>query len=224
MADDRELQEQEVDGVDEGVEESTAPSTADEPKAERQPDKSKVNLDDSPEFRQWKSEYDRRLADTERRYQQQLAQQQAALRERELSEMDDYQRLQYELQEERQQKAYMAQRLQEIEVETARTRALGEVSREMGVPVSVLESAQDLNEAWRMAAKYVKNTDQRKAEGKAAADAAKAAARADKAGRNQVDLGTGTAAQTNDWDREYAKAKKTSGRSLFAHALTPQDK
>ena len=220
MADDRELQEQEVDGVDEGVEESTALPTADEPKAERQPEKRKVNLDELEEFRQWKSESDRRLADTERRYQQQLAQQQAAIRERELSEMDDYQRLQYELQEERQQKAYMAQRLQEVEVQTARTRALGEVSQEMGVPISALEAAQDLNEAWRMAAQYVKNTDQRKAQEKATAEAAKAAARADKAGRNQVDLGTGTANPPSDWERDYSKAvNKKDSRSLFTQAL-----
>lgn len=222
MADERELQEQEVDGVDEGDSQESALPTADET-AERQPEKSKFNLDESPEFRQWKSAADKRLAETERRYQQQLEQQQAALREKQLAGLDDYERVQFELQEERQARASLVQRLQEVETQAARATALQEVSQEMGVPVDVIIGASDLNDAWRLAARYNKQSEAQREADKAKAAAERAKAREGKAERNQVDLGSGTPIPSNDAEREYQKVLKSRNtRSIFSHALGSQ--
>jgi hypothetical protein len=226
MADERELIEQEVDGVEEGDSNESAQPTADET-AERQPtqDKAdrKVNLNELEEFRKYQSETDRRMAEMERRYQQQLFQQQQELRNRQMSEMDDYQRLEFELNETRQREAMAYQRLQEVEVQTAKQRALSEVSQTMGVPTDILMEAQDINEAWRMAAQYQRQSEQRRAEQAAAAAAQKAAARQDKQQRNAVDTGGGRPLPSNDWERQYQTfQQKRDPWSMITHALSNQ--
>ena len=231
MADERELMEQEVDGVDAGDSDESAQPTADET-SQRQPNGTdrrviesekthqKINLDEYPEFREWKSKYDQRLTQMEQTYQRQLYEQQQQLRNSQLAEMDDYERLQYELQEERQAKALAYQRLQEVEVVTAKQRALSEVSQTMNVPLQALEQAQDINEAWRMAAQYQRQSEQRRAQEQATAAAAKAAARQDKVARNTVDTGSGAPPPSSDWDRQYQQFhQKKDPWGMFTHAL-----
>lgn len=218
MADERELEVEET-GVDAGVEESTAPATAEQTDS-RQPeqDERKINLDDSPEFRKWKAESDRKFQEQERRYQQMMAQQAQELRNRQMAEMDDYQRLEFELSEARQREQYAYQRIQEVEMETQKQRVLAEVSSTMGVPMDVLQESTDSNDAWRRAALYQRQSEQQRAAQAAEAAKAKAAARADKQQRNAVDTGTGT--PIGAWDTEYRKVRQAgNARNLFAFAL-----
>jgi predicted ribosome quality control (RQC) complex YloA/Tae2 family protein len=223
--------EEVVDGVDEGDSQESAQSTADamdgQPNGtdrrivDSEKTKQKINLDEYPEFRRFKSEYDRKLAETERRYQQMLAQQQDQLRQRQLSEMDDYQRLEYELNEERQRAAVAYQRLQEVEVEQAKMRVLREVSAEMGVPVEAIAEAQDVADAWRLAAiKQREIVAQRETSQRAEAER-RAAERMQKQQNNRVDLGSGAPIPTNDWERSYDQFRKAKDPwSMFQHALS----
>lgn len=215
MSDEKELQEQEI-GVGEGVSEEreTAEPTAEQPE-QRQPEQSNDDLDNDPRFRKWKSEMDRQLArerkereEQDRRYQQMLAQQRKELRDKQLSEMDDYERVKFELEEERQEKAYAYQRLQQVEAEAAKRQALNEVSQTMGVPMDALMEAEDLNDAWRRAAYYRQHQEQQRAAEAAKEAQAKAQARAEKRERNTVDTGQGapnTAA--NEWDKRFREAR-----------------
>jgi signal transduction histidine kinase len=220
MADERELVGQDL-GVDAGdsVEESAQPTA--QPVAP--PTAPKVNLDELPEFRRFRSEYDRKLAETERRYQQQLAQQQNELRNRQLSEMDDYQRLEYELNETRQREQLAYQRLQEVEVEQAKMRVLREVSSEMGVPVEAIADAADVADAWRLAAIKQRELQQQREVERQAQETQRVAERAGKIANNRVDLGSGAPVPTNDWERTYLAAKgRKDSRSLFKLALGEQ--
>ena len=220
MADERELQEKGV-GVGTGDSTESAPSTAEPVVQPTAP--SKVNLDELPEFRRFRSEYDRKLAETERRYQQQLAQQQNELRNRQLSEMDDYQRLEYELNETRQREQTAYQRLQEIEVEQAKMRVLREVSAEMGVPVEAIADAADVADAWRLAAIKQRELQQQREKERQTQETQRVAERAGKIANNRVDLGSGTPVPTNDWERTYLAAKgRKDSRSLFKLALGEQ--
>jgi predicted ribosome quality control (RQC) complex YloA/Tae2 family protein len=220
--DERELQEQDL-GVDAGdstesAQQATAPVDA---KPTAQP---RVNLDELPEFRRFRSEYDRKLAEQERRYQQQLAQREAELRNSRLAEMDDYQRLEYELNEERQRAAAAYQRLQEVEVEQAKMRVLREVSAEMGVPVEAIAEAQDVADAWRLAAIKQRELQQQRETERQEQENRRVAERAGKIANNRVDLGTGTPVPANDWERTYLAAKaRKDARSLFNLALKQQE-
>jgi len=220
MADERELVGQDL-GVDAGDSAESAQQATAQPVAP--PTAPKVNLDELPEFRRFKSEVDRRAAETERRYQQMLAQQQSELRNRQLSEMDDYQRLEYELNETRQREQSANQRLQEIEVEQAKMRVLREVSQEMGVPVEAIADAADVADAWRLAAIKQRELQQQREAERQAQETQRVAERAGKIANNRVDLGSGTPVPTNDWERTYLAAKgRKDSRSLFKLALGEQ--
>lgn len=218
MADERELQEQGV-GVGTGDSTESAPSTA-EPVAPPAT-APKINLDELPEFRRFRSEYDRKLAETERRYQQMLAQQQQQLRERQVAELDDYGRLELERNEALQREQYANQRLQEIEVEQAKMRVLREVSAEMGVPVEAIAEAADVADAWRLAAIKQRELQQQREVERQAELNRRVAERTQKVENNRVDTGSGTPIPQNDWERGYQelKAKGKTGRDLFAFAL-----
>lgn len=221
MADERELVGQDL-GVDAGdsIEESAQPTA--QPVA--QPTAPRVNLDELPEFRRFRSEYDRKLAETERRYQQMLAQQQQQLRERQVAELDDYGRLELERNEALQREQYANQRLQEIEVEQAKMRVLREVSAEMGVPVEAIAEAADVADAWRLAAIKQRELQQQREKEQQAELNRRVAERAGKVENNRVDLGSGAPVPANDWEREYQalKGQKPTGRDLFAFALKKQ--
>lgn len=220
MADERELQEQGA-GVGTGDSTESAPSTAEPVVQPTAP--SKVNLDELPEFRKFKSEMDRRAAETERRYQQMLAQQQKELRQRQVDGLDDYGRLEFELNEERQAKAYALQQLEEIRVEQAKMRVLREVSLEMGVPVEAIADAADVAEAWRLAAIKQRELQQQREVERQAQETQRVAERAGKIANNRVDLGSGAPVPTNDWERTYLAAKgRKDSRSLFKLALGEQ--
>lgn len=226
MTEQQELQEQEP-GVGEGVSEEVTQETA-EPTAaateQRQPEQestpSKVNLDDLDEFREWKSSQDKRMAEMERRYQQQLAQYQQQLEEVQTADMDDYQRMEHERKKLAQQNQYLMTQLQEQQAEAAKHQALNEVAQTMGVPMDALMEAQDLNDAWKRAATYQRQQEQRRIAEQQQAAQAKAAAKADRQQRNSVDTGSGTPLPTNDWERQYNQLRqKKDAWGMFTHAL-----
>ena len=171
-------------------------------------------MSEIPEFKEYQAKYDRdkqayeqRIAQMERNYQQQLYQQQQELRNRQMSEMDDYERLQFELNETRQREQLAYQRLQDVEIQTAKQRALSEVSSTMGVPLSALEQAQDINEAWRLAAQYNRQSEQQRAAQAAKAQAEKQRAKEEKATRNTVNTGQGTVRPPNPTDDRFKGAR-----------------
>jgi len=208
-------------GVDAGVSEETAPATAQVVAQPTAP--SKINLDESPEFHKWKAEYDRKLRDQEQNYQAMLARQAQELKQRTIAEMDDYQRLEYELNETRQREQSAYQRLQEIEVEQAKMRVLREVSTEMGVPVEAIADAADVADAWRLAAIKQRELQQQREQSRQAEENRRVAERAGKYEANRVDLGSGSPVPTNDWERTYLAAKgRKDSRSLFKLALGEQ--
>jgi hypothetical protein len=216
--DERELQEQGV-GVETGVEESTAPSTA-EPVAQptAQP---RVNLDELPEFRRFRSEYDRKLSETERRYQAMLAQREAELRNSRVAGMDDYQRLEYELDETRQREQMAYQQLEEVRVEQAKMRVLREVSQEMGVPVEAIAEAADVADAWRLAAIKQREIQQQQAKERQTQETQRVAERAGKIANNRVDLGSGAPATAlSDWDMKFKNARTAKD---LAKLMFPQE-
>lgn len=218
MADERELEVQD-EGVGEGVENSTAEPTAQSTDS-RQPEK-KVNLDEFEEFRKYRSETDRRMAEMERRYQQQLAQQQQELRNRQMAGMDDYQRLEFELNETRQREQYAYQRIQEIEANQQKLQVLSEISRAMGVPVDAMSEAQDYMDAIRLASSYKQQTEQQRAAQAEKAAAAKQQARQEKAERNRVDTGSGTVVPPNTLDQQF-KGARTSKDLAKLYWGTPE--
>ena len=225
MTDERELGEP-VEGANTGAEEESVNPVA-TPESEPGQTQTEVvipddyNWDNHPGFRDWKRRMEQKQQEVEQRYRQQLTQQHEALREQQLEGMDDYERLKFELDEERQAKDFAYQRLQEMEIEAAKRAALQEVSSVMGVPVEQIADAQDVNDAWRKAAMYKQQSEQQRAAEAAEAAAAKAAAREEKRQRNTVDTGTGTPIPTSDYEREYQKHRAAKDPwSMFTHALS----
>jgi hypothetical protein len=196
MADLQELEQGQ--GVEQEVSNETVQdSTAPEP-ATRQP--AKVNLDELPEFRQFKSATDKRIAEMERRYQAQLAaaqQQQEQLRQQQLASMEPEDRVAYELAEERRLRAAAEQRAQAYEVEQAKRAALQGIADKAKVPVDVLMDATSPDHAWELAWDY---REQEAA--KAAKETPEAkAARQQKREANKVDLGIGKPPPSpDDWE------------------------
>lgn len=209
MADVQEF-EQPMDGVEEGVEESTAPPTADQEQDGQPTDKAerKVNLDELVEFREWKRSADQRLAQTEQRYQQMLQQQAQELRNRQMSEMDDYQRLEYERDEALQRAQYSDQMAEQMRSEQRKFQQLSQVAKEAKVPLDYLmENTESPDDIWRVVTQYQRQSEQRRAAEAGAAAAAKAAARQDKQARNTVNTGTGAATTPNAWGEKFSGAR-----------------
>lgn len=222
---------EQVDGVEEGVEESTAPATADSTQdgqpngtdrriVQSEQTKQKINLDEYPEFRRFKSEYDRKLAETERRYQAMLAQQEQQLRAKQFAEMDDYQRIEWERNEALAREQAAQQRLQEYEVVQRKNQVLQRISRVTGVPVEELQDAQDFEDALELAAMKRQTIEERRAEQLRLEGERRAAERAAKQANNRVDVGRGTSTPTTDWDKQYEQFRQRKDPwSMFQHAL-----
>lgn len=183
-------------GVDEGVEETRQPDlTADDGQG-RQPEKSKVNLDEFEEFRKFKAETDKRLTkerqERERlaaQYQQQLEQERRALREKQLAEMDDYQRTQFERDEARQEAAYWREQAARVETQTARERELNSIAQRFGVPREAIEEATSKAEALEMAWDYKQQQEQAQAKVKERESDEQRQRREQKRVANAVDTG-----------------------------------
>jgi hypothetical protein len=219
--------EQEVDGIGEGVEEVRQPDPIAAATPARQPEKS--NLDSNEDFRKWKSEYDRKLANAERaanqerqRYQQMIADQESRLRERELAGMDDYQRANYERDEALRMANHAAAQLRDMQTQMARTQALTVIANKAKIPVSALEEASSEGHAWQLAWDYAQQQQEERERQATYESAEKREQREQKRAANKVDVGVGQpSTPTNDWERDYAKAKATGSAVELAKFLIP---
>ena len=97
----------------------------------------KVNLDDIPEFRDWKSKTDRRLAEYEKAKTsaEQKAEQQA------LAGMDQYERAQYEAEKHSRRAKELEDRLMQVQADQYRQQRLGEISKKYNVPIGSLDDS-----------------------------------------------------------------------------------
>ena len=216
-------------GVDLGVEESTAQDATAVEQSIRQPEQpAKVNLDELAEFRQWKIETDKRFEKEridrlrlEQQYQRQLEQQQQALREQQMAGMDDYERAKYEAQEARQEAEYWRQQAALVQTQTAREKALSAIAAEMSVPLSAIEEATSEGEAWRLGWTYKRQTDAEQAKQRDQDSEEKRAQREQKRTANRVDTGAGAPiTPSTDWERTAADLRKSKDAlGLFRHAL-----
>lgn len=219
MTEVQELEQQSV-GVDEEVENRQSAATADD-EVSRQPEKSKVNLDEFDEFRQWKSQYDQRLAQMERdrrqaeqRYQAEAAYYRQQLEQVQTADLDDYGRLEHQLRREREEKQQYAARLQQLEVEQAKREALSDIADAFSVSVNDLMAAEDYRDAIRLAKEVSKQSErQRAAEAQAAADA-KAKAKAERSAANRPDTG-GPSAPPSGFEADFKKARTSKDLARF---------
>lgn len=221
--------ERDVAGVEDGdspefQDESTS-STADAADAGQPTQDS--NLDNNPNFRKFKSEMQRQVAQERKqreaenlRWQQLFAEQERKLREREMSQMDDYER-------ERYLREQAEQQLQFVMSERERERVMGEnrkiaerISRLTGAPVDELLAQPSFEDALEYADLYRQESAERKAEEQARAALERQRARQDKQQRNAVDTGSG-GGTVNDWQRQYeTHRQQKNAYGLFNHALS----
>lgn len=221
MIDERELQELPGDeAVDQGVgTEPTSPPTS--PVApERQPEArpSKINLDELPEFRNFKSEQDKRFAAMEKAHREQLAAEaqrrqwyEQQLEQTQTSGMSEMEKLQYQNQKLQRQLQEREQRIQQEEINRARYTALQTISEATGAPMDLLWQAEDPNEAWKLGATYLKT--------QAAAPVIQQQQQ-EKRERNAVDTGAGASITANDWDATADKLlKQKNSQGYIKHLL-----
>jgi hypothetical protein len=222
------------DVVAEEVSQETVPTT-DDATADRQPEtkNGKPNLDNLPEFRQYKSEeqkrfaaQERRLAALEARHQQELAQARQEIENRKLAEMDDYQRLEYTGMQTARERDEALRRLQEYEIKNQRQQALLAIAEEaseeleFSIPVSALVDAESPDQAWRLAARYKRTKQQEAAKNSEAA----LLARQQKRENNRVEVGSGNPPPSSTgWEARYKKALE-SGSAVELAKLTTRPK
>ncbi|MFN8468600.1 MAG: hypothetical protein U0X20_23780 [Caldilineaceae bacterium] len=113
---------------------SLAPQAAASPTGDKP-----INVHELPEFRAAQAGYERRL----REMQEQLTKLQTA-------GMDDFERLQFENQQ-------LKQQVEQVAAERARREALEAIAQRAGIPVTAIESANDPDEAWSLALAAVRD-------------------------------------------------------------------
>lgn len=207
-------------GVDEVVAQDATDqdSTAQEPTT-RQP--AKVNLDESPEFRKWKSEYDRKFAEMQRKHNEELANltsYQQQLRQQQLANMEPEDRIAFERDEAIRRAEAAERRAQAYEVDQAKRNALQGIATKAKVPVDILMEATSPDHAWEIAWDYKERQD---AERQRESEEAKQA-RQQKREANKVDLGVGKPPPSgDDWEaieKRYREGKLDT-REYFNLAL-----
>jgi len=104
-----------------------------------------INLHALPEFRQVQSGYEKQLAELRRQ-----------ANDAKMSGMDDFEKVQYENQQLREQLAQVDAERQQLAEEQARVQQLREISQESGAPISILEQATSPMEAYRLALQYTR--------------------------------------------------------------------
>lgn len=113
--------------------------------AEKQAQPAPINLHALPEFRSVQSSYERQIAELRKQ-----------ANEAKMNGMDDFEKIQFENQQLREQLATIDAERQALQEEQARAQQLREIAQESGAPISILESAASPAEAWRMALQYTK--------------------------------------------------------------------
>jgi len=152
------------------------PST--EPGNQASAEQKPVNLYEIPEFKQYQSQQDRRLA----QLQQKLAEQEQRQHESAMAQMSPEQRTQYQLQLAQQQIQNYHQQFQTLQEQQQRQRDIAELSKLSGAPASIFEAAENYEQATRLALEYARTHSP-----------ANLAAQQQRQEANRVDLGSGSA-------------------------------
>lgn len=159
--------------------------------AEKQP----VNLYELPEFKQYQSQTDRRMAEL----QQKLAEQERRQHEAAMAQMSPEQRTQYQLQLAQQQIQQYHAQFQTIQEQQQRAKDIAELSKLSGAPAKVFEAAENYEQATRLALEYARTHSPEAL-----------AAQQQRQEANRVDLGAGTS-HTAD-ERKVADARAALAR------------
>lgn len=188
-------------GVGEGDQETGQPAepTADASEARQpeQPQPSKeeqrrINLDDMPEFRQWKSRQDKQLAELRQR---------AEAAERAAKErMTHEERIRYEQEQAQQELETLRQQLQEQQQLNEWIMFVEDIRSETGAPLEALDQSSVPNLIRSAYAWQVQNEREKIA----------AQARNERQTANAVDTGSGSSPDNpqSRWQREYDEARK----------------
>jgi hypothetical protein len=164
----------------------------------------KVNLFDSDEFKKWQATQTRQI----QQLQQRAARAEQAAKQAQMAGMDDMQKLQFERDELRQQVQAAQQQMEYQRLEAQKNQDIAEIIAETGVPREVIEGAENVYDAWKLASRYA--TKSAKEQAKMLAKAEK-----EKAENNAVDLGGGAASTPSTrWDdkaKDLIKSKDASG-------------
>lgn len=171
-------------------------------------DLSRVNLDDVPAFRKWKSESDKRIEAARQASlasEQRIAEMERAFHEQRMAGMDAQQRIEYENQLLRQQLAGEQQARRVLEFDRLRERDIAAVSKKLKIDPDELRDAlpqgADAFVLWDTATELAT----KKASGQAPKDRPRQVSQRD----NTVDLGGGPASgATNKYQAMYDKAVK----------------
>lgn len=167
-----------------GVSQTSAP-------APQSPEPAKpVNWQDSPEFKAYQSQQDKRVTEL----QQRLAAQEQRQHEIAMQSMNPEQRTQYQMQLLQQQNQQYQAYLQTMRGQEQKRKDIEELSKLSGAPADVLANAETYDQATRLALQYAREHSP------ASLEAQKAKQEA-----NRVDLGAGVA-HTAD-DRKAAAAR-----------------
>lgn len=208
--------------VGEGASEVAAQQPTDGAEESRQP----INLDELAEFRQWKSQMDKTIAQErkerealQQRYEAQLAEQAQRLRQQQLAGMDDGERIHFEREEAIREAAYWREQAQRLQLDSARDRELGQISQRFGVPREAIEGATSKAEALELAWNYREQQQHEQARQRDAESAERQAQRAERRVANRVDTGAGKPTQAPDFEQKLAAAKKSGSALELAKLL-----
>lgn len=137
-----------------------------------------VNWQDSPEFKAYQSQQDKRVTEL----QQRLAEQERRQHEIAMQSMSPEQRTQYQMQLLQQQNQQYQAYLQTMRDQEQKRKDIEELSKLSGAPADVLSQAETYDQATRLALQYAReHSPQAQAERQAKQEA------------NRVDLGAGVA-------------------------------
>ena len=166
-----------------------------EPGGQASAETKSVNLYELPEFKQYQSQQDRRLA----QLQQKLAEQEQRQHEATMAQMSPEQRTQYQLQLAQQQIQNYHQQFQSIQEQKQRERDIAELAKLSGAPAEVFSAAETYDQATRLALEYARTHSP-----------ATLAAQQQRSEANRVDLGSGTAHTVDE--RKVVAAREALAR------------
>lgn len=200
MADEVELVDNEVEsdgGASEQIEDVAPADSQDEgqrqpkPEREEQADFSKLDLSELPQFREYQSRQDQRLAQLQREAEQARKEAQEAR----MAGMDDFEKVQYERDLYHNQYMTLQQQLEEQralqEAMQYRDQQLRQIAQETGVPIEELDSSSP-DAAWRSALMAIRQKETQAAAREAQEMLEQAQDQAQERVANTVDLGGGS--------------------------------
>ena len=148
-----------------------------------------VNLDDLPEFRQWKSNADRRIAQQEQQYRQQMQRQRAEYEARLAERMRPEERQKFDTERLQRERDEALQQLNQYQQERAYYDGIAYITQETGVPMEHLDLTGTPEQAWASAARWLRNNNQQQAQSRQVEEEQDRKA-------NSVDLGGGSPPQS----------------------------